>query len=109
MQYKMMALRITKLGTSDIQLQNEHYHSCNLQVIIVTFLNDYGMILGLYIHCFCIIAEKARLQAAAEAAENARRRAEAEAALEAKRKRDLEREVARQALLKVSTFTLIIE
>ncbi|XP_076896557.1 transcription factor GTE8-like [Bidens hawaiensis] len=45
--------------------------------------------------------EKARLQAAAEAAENARRRAEAEAALEAKRKRDLEREAARQALLKI--------
>lgn len=50
---------------------------------------------------FYVQPEKARLQAAAEAAENARRRAEAEAALEAKRKRDLEREAARQALLKV--------
>ncbi|KAF5813839.1 hypothetical protein HanXRQr2_Chr03g0103451 [Helianthus annuus] len=51
--------------------------------------------------CFGIIPEKARLQAAAEAAENATRRAEVEAALEAKRKRDLEREAARQVLLKL--------
>ncbi|KAM0044606.1 hypothetical protein Hdeb2414_s0010g00355241 [Helianthus debilis subsp. tardiflorus] len=45
------------------------------------------------------------------AAENARRRAEAEAeaALEAKRKRDLEREVARQALLKVEKTVEIEE
>ncbi|KAJ0667771.1 putative chromatin remodeler Bromodomain family [Helianthus annuus] len=53
--------------------------------------------------------EKARLQAAAEAAENARRRAEAEAALEAKRKRDLEREAARQALLKIEKTVEIDE
>ncbi|KAI3813097.1 hypothetical protein L1987_17813 [Smallanthus sonchifolius] len=53
--------------------------------------------------------EKARLQAAAEAAENARRRAEAEAALEAKRKRDLEREAARQALLKMEKTVEIDE
>lgn len=53
--------------------------------------------------------EKARLQAAAEAAENARKRAEAEAALEAKRKRDLEREAARQALLKMEKTVEIDE
>ncbi|KAL8200781.1 hypothetical protein R6Q57_012120 [Mikania cordata] len=53
--------------------------------------------------------EKARLQAAAEAAENARRRAEEEAALEAKRKRDLEREAARQALLKIEKTVEIDE
>ncbi|XP_071702454.1 transcription factor GTE9-like [Rutidosis leptorrhynchoides] len=53
--------------------------------------------------------EKARLQAAAEAAEKARRRAEAEAALEAKRKRDLEREAARQALLKIEKTVEIDE
>ncbi|XP_024973772.1 transcription factor GTE9-like isoform X2 [Cynara cardunculus var. scolymus] len=53
--------------------------------------------------------EKARLQAAAEAAENARRQAEAEAALETKRKRDLEREAARQALLKMEKTVEIDE
>lgn len=45
--------------------------------------------------------EKARLQAEAKAAEDARRKAEAEAAAEAKKKRELDREAARQALLKV--------
>ncbi|XP_022042292.1 transcription factor GTE8-like [Helianthus annuus] len=58
--------------------------------------------------CFGIIPEKAWLQAA-EAAENARRRAEVEAALEAKRKRDLEREAARQALLKIEKIVEIDE
>ncbi|KAI3823975.1 hypothetical protein L1987_05421 [Smallanthus sonchifolius] len=53
--------------------------------------------------------EKARLQAAAVAAENARRRAEAETALEEKRKRDLEREAARQALLKMEKTVEIDE
>ncbi|CAL9767824.1 unnamed protein product, partial [Musa acuminata subsp. burmannicoides] len=47
--------------------------------------------------------EKARLQAEAKAAEDARKRAEAAAAAEAKRKIELEREAARQALLKAST------
>lgn len=46
--------------------------------------------------------EKARLQAEAEAAEDARKQAEAKAAAEAKRRRELEREAARQALLKAS-------
>lgn len=46
--------------------------------------------------------EKARLQAEAKAAEEARRQAEEEAAAEARRKRELEREAARQALLKVT-------
>lgn len=50
----------------------------------------------------CHMAEKARLQAEAKAAEDARRRAEAAAAAEARRKRELEREAARQALLKVN-------
>ncbi|KAL4036386.1 hypothetical protein IC575_005122 [Cucumis melo] len=45
--------------------------------------------------------EKARLQAEAKAAEDARRKAEAEAAAEAKKKRELDREAARQALLKM--------
>lgn len=48
-----------------------------------------------------ICPEKARLQAEAKAAEDAQRRAEAAAAAEARRKRELEREAARQALLKV--------
>ena len=47
------------------------------------------------------LTEKARLQAEAKAAEDARRKAEAEAAAEAKKKRELDREAARQALLKV--------
>lgn len=46
--------------------------------------------------------EKARLLAEAKAAEDARRQAEAQAAAEAKRQRELEREAARQALLKAS-------
>lgn len=50
---------------------------------------------------FYFSTEKARLQAEAKAAEDARRRAEAEAAVEARRKRELEREAARQALMKV--------
>lgn len=41
------------------------------------------------------------MQAEAKAAEDARRKAEAEAAAEAKKKRELDREAARQALLKV--------
>ncbi|XP_038880278.1 transcription factor GTE10 isoform X3 [Benincasa hispida] len=45
--------------------------------------------------------EKARLQAEAKAAEDARRKAEAEAAAEARKKRELDREAARQALLKM--------
>lgn len=51
---------------------------------------------------FCVVTEKARLQAEAKAAEDARRQAEAEAAAELKRKRELERAAARQALSKVS-------
>ncbi|RRT42035.1 hypothetical protein B296_00048481 [Ensete ventricosum] len=47
--------------------------------------------------------EKVRLQAEAKAAEDARKRAEAAAAAEAKRKIELEREAARQALLKASS------
>ena len=49
---------------------------------------------------FIMQAEKARLQAEAKAAEAARKCAEAEAAAGAKRQRELEREAARQALLK---------
>ncbi|CAA2993867.1 transcription factor GTE8 [Olea europaea subsp. europaea] len=45
--------------------------------------------------------EKARLLAEAKAAEDAQRQAEADAAAEAKRRRELEREAAREALLKV--------
>ncbi|KAK3023592.1 hypothetical protein RJ639_044052 [Escallonia herrerae] len=45
--------------------------------------------------------EKARLQAEAKAAEAARRQAEAEAAAEARQRREIEREAARQALLKM--------
>lgn len=55
---------------------------------------------------YFVLAERARLQAEAEAAEDARRQAEAEAAAEAaaesKRQREVEREAARQALLKVT-------
>ena len=55
-----------------------------------------------YWFLLCILSlEKARLQAEAKAAEEFRRKAEAEAAAEAKRKRELDREAARQALLKV--------
>lgn len=46
-------------------------------------------------------AEKARLQAEAKAAEDAHKRAEAEAVAEEKRRRELDREAAREALLKV--------
>ncbi|KAG0477658.1 hypothetical protein HPP92_012377 [Vanilla planifolia] len=53
--------------------------------------------------------ERARLQAEAKAAEDARRRAEEEAAAEAKRKRDLEREAARQALLRMERTVVINE
>lgn len=48
--------------------------------------------------------EKARLQAEAKAAEEARRRADEKAAAEGKLKRELEREAARQALLKVTDY-----
>lgn len=50
---------------------------------------------------FLACAERARLQAEARAAEDLRLQVEARAAAEAKRKRELEREAARQALLKV--------
>lgn len=53
--------------------------------------------------------EKARLQAEAKAAEEAHRKAEEEAAAEAKRKRELEREAARQALLKIEKTVEINE
>jgi len=53
--------------------------------------------------------EKARLQAEAKAAEEFRRKAEAEAAAEAKRKRELDREAARQALLKVRCTAHVVE
>lgn len=58
----------------------------------------------------CILSlEKARLQAEAKAAEEFRRKAEAEAAAEAKRKRELDREAARQALLKVRCTAHVVE
>ncbi|EEF50952.1 bromodomain-containing protein, putative [Ricinus communis] len=53
--------------------------------------------------------EKARLQAEAKAAEDARKQAEAAAAAEARRKRELEREAARQALLKMEKTVEINE
>ncbi|XP_047333685.1 transcription factor GTE8-like [Impatiens glandulifera] len=53
--------------------------------------------------------EKARLQAEAKAAEDGRKRAEAEVAAEAKRKREVEREAARQALLKMEKTVEINE
>ncbi|KAL3829517.1 hypothetical protein ACJIZ3_018319 [Penstemon smallii] len=53
--------------------------------------------------------EKARLEAEAKAAEAARKQAEAEAAVEAKRKRDIEREAAREALLKIEKTVEIDE
>ncbi|KAG9158958.1 hypothetical protein Leryth_013331 [Lithospermum erythrorhizon] len=53
--------------------------------------------------------EKARLQAEAKAAEDARKRVEAKAATEAKRMRELEREAARQALLKMEKTVEINE
>ncbi|XP_057996380.1 transcription factor GTE8 isoform X2 [Hevea brasiliensis] len=53
--------------------------------------------------------EKARLQAEAKAAEDARRQVEAAAAAEARRKRELEREAARQALLKMEKTVEINE
>lgn len=53
----------------------------------------------LFLHFLSL--EKARLQAEAKAAEEFRRKAEAEAVAEAKRKREIDREAARQALLKV--------
>nr|CAD1837043.1 unnamed protein product [Ananas comosus var. bracteatus] len=53
--------------------------------------------------------EKARLLAEAKAAEDARRQAEAQAAAEAKRQRELEREAARQALLKARVFIVHME
>ncbi|RWW80593.1 hypothetical protein BHE74_00011068 [Ensete ventricosum] len=52
--------------------------------------------------------EKVRLQAEAKAAEDARKRAEAAAAAEAKRKIELEREAARQALLKASSCVCLV-
>lgn len=53
--------------------------------------------------------EKARLQAEAKAAEEARRRADEKAAAEGKLKRELEREAARQALLKMEKTVEINE
>lgn len=53
--------------------------------------------------------EKARLLAEAKAAEDAQRQAEAAAATEARRKRELEREAARQALLKMEKTVEINE
>lgn len=53
--------------------------------------------------------EKARLLAEAQAAEDAQRQAEAAAAAEARRKRELEREAARQALLKMEKTVEINE
>ncbi|XP_065877537.1 transcription factor GTE8-like isoform X3 [Euphorbia lathyris] len=53
--------------------------------------------------------EKARLQAEAKVAKDAQRRAEEAAAAEARRKRELEREAARQALLKMEKTVEINE
>nr|GMC67189.1 transcription factor GTE8-like [Ipomoea batatas] len=53
--------------------------------------------------------EKARLEAEAKAAEEAQKRAEEKAAAEAKKKREVEREAARQALLKMEQTVEINE
>lgn len=70
-----------------------YYSSHDLRGIVDSIISFQFYILSL---------EKARLQAEAKAAEEAHRKAEEEAAAEAKRKRELEREAARQALLKVN-------